>query len=288
MVRRNRIIVLIFFFCLLGCKQEKNEIVETKRTNNILKEEEMSNNMDEYEEILNRNGFKYPSEEIFNSKIKQFFGLNLKENKDNEVNIIPKNSILDETVFYPKAIVKKKYIYWMQDDEGSWDDLAFVNLNKYIFYNDKAAFTYLKIKDSNGYLSSLVYCFGYDKDEDLLKYMFYNSKGSLSDYSTVFFGRNGVNGLFELRKELFNKYLEYNPNADISVTSFIPCLIDKTNENYITNFEGNRESDAAFILEKILYQMEQKGETLISGSVDYILSHYPNYLENLKKNKSYN
>mgnify|MGYP003599605173 FL=1 len=112
MVRRNRIIVLIFFFCLLGCKQEKNEIVETKRTNNILKEEEMSNNMDEYEEILNRNGFKYPSEEIFNSKIKQFFGLNLKENKDNEVNIIPKNSILDKTDYYPKKIVKNKYIYF--------------------------------------------------------------------------------------------------------------------------------------------------------------------------------
>jgi hypothetical protein len=285
MVWRSYRIRYILLLCItIGCqnKSDKTKVEESREATVYIQEEQ---DMDKYEQILKNNGFKFPTDEIFTKRLKEVFGIDIKNYQEDKVNIIPKGKVTDASTYFPKAILDKKYIYWTQDE--GWDDLAFVNLNKYIFYNDKAAFTYLKLKDANSYLSNLVVDFGYSKDEDLLKYMFSNAKGDLDDYTFIFFGRTGINGSWELRKELFNEYLHYNPNVDIPLTTFIENIINKDNEGYLSKYEGNRESAVAFLLEKILFQMMEKGETLVSEPVEYILDSHPYLLKNFKDNKYY-
>ncbi|WP_395076282.1 SH3 domain-containing protein [Flavobacterium sp.] len=288
----RKYIIVVLIITSLSCNKNNNSklkdgesIIEEINTKSVESGKKSTNeDMNKYEQILKNNGFKFPNDELYNNKIKEVFGLDIKDYAGKDfVEIKIKKQLEQESDNFPEAIVNKKFIFWYPDE--GWDDLAFVNLNKYIFYNDQAAFTYLKANDGNGYLIYLVQYFGYDKDIQLLNYLFKKNKGSISTaYSySLFFGRNGVNGKLQLRRELFEKYLKANPKVDIYQSKFIDRIID--NEKY----EGKKEEDIAFLLDKMVIQCYAANNNgLFCGSVDDILLNNRYLRDDFRKNKFYN
>ena len=286
---RKCIVIVFSLILLIGCNNKKkisgidkivNQEVYKTNANQITEPE----NMEDFEKILKNNGFKFPADELFSKKLKEFFGVDIKDYLGKEfIELKIKKEYTEASESFPEALIDKKFIYWYLDQ--GWDELAFVNMNKYIFYDDKAAYTYLKANSGNGYLINLVQYYGYDKDSQLIDYLFKKNKGSIStSYSySLFVGRNGVNGKLQLRRELFDKYLEANPNVDIYESRFI--------ENIIGNkiYGGNKESDIAFLLDKIVIQCYANNNGgLFCGRVDNILLSNRYLREDFRKNKFYN
>ena len=289
----GKYIIVILVTTVLGCNNKNNEIKNQETTNEELNKETVesgnkstSEDMDKYEQILKNNGFKFPSDELYNKKIKEVFGLDLKDYAGKDfVDIKVELESFEESNSFPEAIVDKKFIFWYPEaNDDGWDDLAFVNLNKYIFYNDQAAYTYLKAKDGNAYLLRLVQYFGYDSDNQLIDYLLKDNDDLSTSFSyCLFFGRNGVKGKMELRKELFEKNLKTNPKADIYQSKFIEHIIN--NKRY----EGNKESDIAFLLDKIVIQCYANNNGgLFCGKVDNILLSNRYLREDFRKNNFYN
>ncbi len=275
---------------IISCKKNDNN------NNKELEIVKIHNNLDDQSyicfEVLKNNGFIFPSEEIYDAKLKEVFGLDLSSySNTNEIEINPRPIVSDDQKSNPIAVRSKRFILWYPNpstgDEDK-DNLAIININKYIFYNDKASFVYLKSQTELDYLFSLVQDFGYKKDKELIDYFFKKTQGDLSDNFAfnIFFGRNGMNGKWELRKELLDSYLETYPKADIYGSGFTEVLIDKDNPEYIVKYEGNREKDLAFLLEKIIYQARERGD-LNDGAVDKLLETHSDYLKMLIKNKAF-
>ena len=285
---KSRIILITMLIFFIGCNESKKEQSIKVKTLKVTQR----NDTDKYYEILKKDGFIFPSQEIYNSKLKEVFGLDLSFYPNIEqVEINPRPIVFYDEMFDPVAIRSKRFILWYLDSSSGderQDNLALLNLNKYIFYNDKAAFVYLKSQSELNYLYSLVKDFGYRKDQDLIDFLFKKTNGDLSDtYAyALFFGRNGVAGNWELRKELFEIYLDIYPKTDVYGSGFITSLIDKDNPDYIKKYEGNREQDISFLLEKILYQARKRGD-LKDGAVNSVLETFPDYLNAVKKNKAF-
>ncbi len=282
MVWRSRIITIsllkvMIFTSLISCQSVQKDI------NNEGKE---FNKMDKYKEVLVNNGFIFPSKKLFIEKNNYFFNL-IDVNVDKDIELIPKGSLQDETTFFPVAICEnEKFIYWDQDEE--WSDLSFYNLNNYIFYNDRNAFNYLKLHESNGYLIYLVQLFGFEKDKELLEYIFNKIDNNLYDNFSfsIFYGRNGINGRWELRKDLLLKYLTYNPDVDISLTNFIETIINEGSEDYVYSYEGDRFTDTCFLLDLILTRYYKSNPAYLGHGV--INSVFDNNDELLKFAKDQN
>ena len=287
----GKYIIIVLILTTLGCNNNKNnqttkEAIATEEVNNEVADngkKSTSEDMDKYEQILKNNGFKFPSDEIYNKKIKEVFGLDLKDYAGQEfVDIKVDLESFEESNSFPEAIVNKKFIFWYPEaNDDGWDDLAFVNINKYIFYNDKAALVYLRAKDGNAYIARLVSYFGYDYDKELINHMFSNSKTELKYYYSYFFGRKGFNGKLQLRREFFDIYFKANPKTDIYQSKFIDHIID--NKKY----EGNKEADIAYLLNKMVVQC-YAAAYVNCGSVDSYLDLNRYLREDFRKNKFYN
>lgn len=277
--------MLVFF---IGCNENKKKQLIKVKTLKVIQ----IDNTDKYYQILKKNGFVFPSREVYNLRLKEVFGLDLSSYQNiDQIEINPRPIVFDDEISNPLAIISKRFILWYPDSSSGdekQDNLALLNLNKYIFYNDKAAFVYLKAQIDLNYLYSLVQDFGYRKDQDIIDFLFKKTQGDLSDtYAyALFFGRDGVVGNWELRKELFENYLDIYPKTDIYESGFITSLIDKDNSDYIKKYEGNRDEDISFLLEKIIYQARKRGN-LKDGAVNSVLERFPNYLNTLKKNHAF-
>lgn len=259
---RKVLIFLLIIFSFSSCIKHNN------------KEQNMLNNKIE---ILKNNNFEFPEDNLFKERIKLVFGVNIDSVFSNEFYLEIKPIIPDAPDFYPTVYKKEKYL----DTDNFTNDLSFVSFNKYVFYEDKMAFNYLKFND-NYYLYMLVQDYGYYNNE-LLEYIFKEIKNDLETpfaYS-VFFGRIGIHGNWELRKEIFQKYINQYPDVNISATSFIAPIIEEKNP-----YEGNREYDVAFIL-NLLIERNQKKDIYPVGEVDYLFIKYPNFLKHLKNNNYY-
>ena len=94
--------------------------------------------------ILKNNNFKFPENTLFKERIKLVFGLDIDSISSNEFYLEIKPIIPDMPDFYPTVYKKEKYL----NADNFANDLSFVSFNKYIFYKDKSAFNYLKIKNN--------------------------------------------------------------------------------------------------------------------------------------------
>lgn len=292
MERGKYLIIVLLILSLNSCNKKtsvKNTEIAKEQTidEQIMKEQKsnglisVNEDMDKYEQILKSYGFKFPNDELYAQRLKEVFDLDLKDYTGKDfIEIKTRLLSSDESDRFPEAVVKKNFLFWYPQYE--WDDLAFVNLNKYIFYNDKAAFTYLKSKNDNCYLTYLVQYFGYDKDSELLDYIFKRTKGELNNSYALylFLGRNGVKGKMELRKDLFDKYFKEYPEADIYESKFIEYI------NGNDKYEGDKNSDIAYLLNKMVLQCRFH-EYLECGAVDAYLDANRDFREDLRKNKFY-
>ena len=285
---RKYIIGSFILMILSSCDNKKNKVSnmddkDNQEVNKInVNQSTEPESMEDLEIILKNNGFKFPNDDLFSKKLKEFFDVDKKDYVGKDfIEIKIEKEYVESSESFPEAIINKKFINWYPDE--GWDELAFVNMNKYIFYNDQAAFTYLRANSSSGYLISLVQYFGYDKDNQLIDYLFKKTKGTLNDgyaYS-LFIGRNGFKGKFQLRRNLFDIYLKENPKVDIYESKFIDAIRDSK------IYEGDKEADIAFLLDKMVTQclVAELGEC---GWVDDIFLNNQYLKEDFKKNNYYN
>lgn len=294
MVWRNRIIlaILMVMTSIVSCQSNKKNNHENREDIDSISLIRM--------ETLKKYGYKIPNNELFRNRINNIFKINiddyfeknqtytgivLERNEMCKI-LIPKYGYIDESTWQPEVYLDYNYIYWNDEEVG---ELSFYHLNSYLIYNNLVSFQYLKSKRL--YLFELVSEFGYIQDKKLVDYALgligeklekINNDTALS----LFIGSDGLYGKKQLRKALIEEYLIQYPNTEYLFFNLSESILDKYDEEYITIYEGDRYSDAGFLLEKELIQTHRKDQ-LINGGVDYIFDKNKEFLEWSKSQNAY-
>ncbi|KIA96890.1 hypothetical protein OC25_00295 [Pedobacter kyungheensis] len=194
-------------------------------------------------EGLKNNGFIPVSEEVFNERIKEIFGIdNLKNphykthatdsyitlfgNQAEDYNKMVKNEFEDFVYYDNYYLLKKEHLFF---DIQLLDDLISINndnsykitiepfhihRNKYLFNNDKASFSWL-FNNNKGFLSMLLEKYGYDKEPKINKMMLdsiYKENYRYPEFiGQLFFTKDSYNKLW-IREGLL-KYVEEHTSA---------------------------------------------------------------------------
>ena len=247
MVWNHRIAMIflecIMFSCSYGCmrNQQKGQIssgnIATKKV-----ADNMKNIENERKLFLTKSGFKFPSTQVFQSKIKKVFGYDIKE-KTSDIIEMELNPLMDDE---PNSLIiyrKDRFVDLNIHSEVYDDKLYLLAFNNYLFYGKKSDFAYMQ-KDLY-HIYELVQDFGY-WDDNLKAFIFKKMKAEEDNdaWFSIFFGRIGINGKWKLRRNIFRQYCT---EADNCQTMFIPFLEKILTEPYKTKYEGNLDEDVAYI-----------------------------------------
>lgn len=290
--------LLAILFLLTSCNgqnnKEKNKQEKTMEQTatgknspyNVFHEGEMNidfvdfinTNKEKIQAELNKKGYKKPSETVFESKIKAFYNWDIKEYS----NIIAlQQSMLSEIA------VKDLGIVFVEGSNTEIEADLLYNYNQFIFYNDKAALTWIKAKRPD-LLQLLVKSYGFTKDDEILKFVFdkVNFKNSF-DIREIIFGTE--DNKLVLREEIVKKIrqIKYKEQtvAGFSETvagDFYTTIVKNIND-IVKNPKNYKDPDryVAFLLNELALSG-------ITGDIDSILNNNVAYLKMIKDNKYYN
>lgn len=288
MVWNHRIAMIllecIMLSCSYGCmrNQRKSQIssenIATKKV-----ADSMKNMENERKLFLTKSGFKFPSTQDFQSKIKQIFGYDIKE-KTSDIIEVELNPLIDDE---PNSLIiyrKDRFVDLNIHSEVYDDKLYLLAFNNYLFYGKKSDFAYMQ-KDLY-HIYELVQDFGY-WDDNLKSFIFKKMKANEDNdtWFSIFFGRIGINGKWKLRRNIFRQYCT---EADNCQTMFIPFLEEILTKPYKTKYEGNLDEDVAYILELISKKELKKEQTPgVIGIISNTYSKNPELLNRFKKKNYY-
>lgn len=168
-----------------------------------------------YKEFKNM-GYSFPDEETFKEKILEYFKMNIDRYN---VNIIALNWDL-----LPYLINKEKR---MIHNEGLYYDTINLTINKYIFYEDKAADMYLRHNEKGkSFIHDMVFEFGYAGRKDWIKMavgddLWKKSGGELILFRLLFGEYNIKGGDLELRKDMLDTLVTMGDELDLSLLSSV-------------------------------------------------------------------
>ena len=243
----------------------------------------MKNMENERKLFLTKSGFKFPSTQDFQSKIKQIFGYDIKE-KTSDIIEVELNPLIDDE---PNSLIiyrKDRFVDLNIHSEVYDDKLYLLAFNNYLFYGKKSDFAYMQ-KDLY-HIYELVQDFGY-WDDNLKSFIFKKMKANEDNdtWFSIFFGRIGINGKWKLRRNIFRQYCTEVENCQ---TMFIPFLEEILTKPYKTKYEGNLDEDVAYILELISKKELKKEQTPgVIGIISNTYSKNPELLNRFKKKNYY-
>ena len=288
MVWNHRIAMIflecIMFSCSYGCMriqrkgQISNENIAIKKVADNMKNIENERTL-----FLTKSGFKFPSTQDFQSKIKQIFGYDIKETTSDIIEV-ELNPLMDDE---PNSLIiyrKDRFVDLNIHSEVYDDKLYLLAFNNYLFYGKKSDFAYMQ-KDLY-HIYELVQDFGY-WDDNLKAFIFKKMKANEDNdaWFSIFFWRIGINGKWKLRRNIFRQYCT---EADNCQTMFIPFLEKILTEPYKTKYEGNLDEDVAYILELISKKELKKEQTPgVIGIISNTYSKNPELLNRFKKKNYY-
>ena len=288
MVWNHRIAMIflecIMFSCSYGCmrNQQKGQIFsENIATKKVA--DSMKNMENERKLFLTKSGFKFPSTQDFQSKIKQIFGYDIKE-KTSDIIEVELNPLIDDE---PNSLIiyrKDRFVDLNIHSEVYDDKLYLLAFNNYLFYGKKSDFAYMQ-KDLY-HIYELVQDFGY-WDDNLKSFIFKKMKANEDNdtWFSIFFGRIGINGKWKLRRNIFRQYCIESDNCQ---TMFIPFLEEILTKPYKTKYEGNLDEDVAYILELISKKELKKEQTPgVIGIISNTYSKNPELFNRFKKKNYY-
>jgi putative lipoprotein len=258
--------------------QISSENIATKKV-----ADSMKNMENERKLFLTKSGFKFPSTQDFQSKIKQIFGYDIKE-KTSDIIEVELNPLIDDE---PNSLIiyrKDRFVDLNIHSEVYDDKLYLLAFNNYLFYGKKSDFAYMQ-KDLY-HIYELVQDFGY-WDDNLKSFIFKKMKANEDNdtWFSIFFGRIGINGKWKLRRNIFRQYCT---EADNCQTMFIPFLEEILTKPYKTKYEGNLDEDVAYILELISKKELKKEQTPgVIGIISNTYSKNPELLNRFKKKNYY-
>ena len=288
MVWNHRIAMILFECIMLSCSygcmrnQRKSQIpsknIATKKV-----ADNMENIENERKLLLAKSGFKFPSMQDFQSKIKKIFGYDIKE-KTSDIIEVEFNPLIEDEPDNLIIYRKDRFVDLNTHSEVYDDKLYLLAFNNYLFYGKKSDFVYLQ-KDSY-HIYELVQDFGY-WDDNLKAFIFKKMKADENNdaWFSIFFGRIGINGKWKLRRNIFKQYCTEVENCQ---TMFIPFLEEILNEPYKTKYEGNLDEDVAYILELISKKKLEKEQTPgVIGIISNTYSKNPELFNRFKKKNYY-
>lgn len=227
--------------------------------------------------------FKFPAREIFRERILKVYGMDIFKYDNNIIALRPSD--------FPEIVIKNENYILVQDSDSNNE--FFINsemlyyYNKFVFYNDKNAFSLLK--SINPYLlKDLVIVYGYDEDKELIKYVFkdYDFSNEVNTHDLIF-SYNPENNKYKIRKAIMDDIENFvyggrvedfsyakEGNGYNSISEIIQKIEDEKN-NYI-----NPDETIAYLYDKEL----QVG---ILGYIQKKLDNSPDYAKFLKKNDFY-
>lgn len=284
----------IFFF--YSCKGQKDKIdnKNTMNTNNrenapynVYKDGKLEVN---YDEVITKNknqikkefqkyNYQYPSLSLFIEKIKYYYSFDINKYEDTTV-------VLDQSLS-PVIAIKDLPALYIDNLEGEVGGLTLLNYNQFIFYDSKTALLWLK-KERPDLIIDLVKTFGFDKDDNILKFVFGNVdfKNKFALKELIFEEKDN---LYTLRNHLVKKIrkVEYNNQIINSFSEtiqgdFYYTLSDIIKEMADTpNDYKNNNYTTAFLLNELALSG-------ITGYIDYFYENYPAYKESIINNGFYN
>lgn len=287
-------LTILFFF--YSCKGQKNKIYNknTMITNNreiapynVYKDGELEVN---YDEVISKNknqikkqfqkyNYQYPSLSLFIEKIKYYYTFDINKYKNTTV-------VLDQSLS-PVIAVKDLPALYVDNLLGEVDGLTLLNYNQFIFYDSKTALIWLK-KERPDLIIDLVKTFGFDKDDNILKFVFSNIdfKNKFALKELIF---DEIDNQYTLRDHLVKKIrkVEYNNQIINSFSEtiqgdFYYTLTDIIKEMVDTpNDYKNNNYTIAFLLNELALSG-------ITGYIDYFYENYPANKEIIINNAFYN
>lgn len=263
-----------------GCTKSPRKVIGQKKDKTAMKTtDDMAEKDNERMLLLSKGGFKFPSSSVFISKIKQVFGYDIDE-KTNDVIEVELNPLIADDPDVLIIYKKDRFVDLNIQSNVYYDEQYLLAFNNYLFYGSKSGFAYMQ-KDLF-HIYELVQDFGY-WDENLKTLIFKKMKIDEDNaaWFSMFFGRIGIKGKWQLRRNIFKQYCEEAENCQ---SMFIPFVEEILKEPYKTKYEGNLDEDVAYILELISKKELDKEEGGgVIGIISNTYSKFPDLLERFKK-----
>ena len=254
---------------------------------NVYKDGELEVN---YDEVISKNknqikkqfqkyNYQYPSLSLFIEKIKYYYTFDINKYKNTTV-------VLDQSLS-PVIAVKDLPALYVDNLLGEVDGLTLLNYNQFIFYDSKTALIWLK-KERPDLIIDLVKTFGFDKDDNILKFVFSNIdfKNKFALKELIF---DEIDNQYTLRDHLVKKIRKVEYNNQIinsfsetiqgdfyyTLTDIIKEMVDMPNDYKNNNYT------IAFLLNELALSG-------ITGYIDYFYENYPANKEIIINNAFYN
>ncbi len=245
---------------------------------NIDYDDFIKKNITKIESEINRFGYKKPNQKLFIEKIFYFFNWDI--NKYSNV-IALQNSL------QPEIVIKDSNLIFVEGEANEIDGETLYNYNEFIFNNNKNAFMWLKVKRPD-LLIGLVKVYGYDKDDEVLKFVFkkIDFKNKIVIKDLIFDNKNDK---LILRESLIQKIrlLEYD-NKKIEGFSEVVQGDFYYTLPYIIELMEKNPNDYNDINYSIAYLMNEIALSGIVGVLESNFNNNPKYLKTLEKNNYYN
>ncbi|MFK7050394.1 Bacterial SH3 domain protein [Flavobacterium columnare] len=238
----------------------------------------IKDNIDKITTEINNKGYKIPDKELFNEKTKFFYNIDI----ENYTNVIAlQKSLISE------VIIQDKKIIYIEGEQEEFDGNLLYNYNNFIIYDNKISFEWLKNNRSD-LLSTLVKTYGFDKNDDVLKFVFnkvdFKSKSDVADL--IFDNQNQKrsirsNMLKKIREIVYNGKIvtSFSDSFEGDLYSTIPDLIERI-DNQPTSYDKKD-----YIIASLM------NECTLSGQTDFLVTYFtqkPDYLKSLKSQNFFN
>ena len=285
-MKKTLLLILItafFLSCNSQTKDSENAITSLNPPYNEFKEGEvevnfqelMADKKDEIKTSVDHFKYNYPSETVFNTKVEEFFNLDLSA-YDTDI-IALRHSLMPEI-----AIKSLKLIYVDYDSDNPINGELLFNYNEYLFYHTKSSFEWLKKRHSY-LLKELVTAYGYSKDQDLLEFVFSNTDfSSQPEVEDLLFTTEDFK--YSLRKEMLKKIREvaYDNQEILGFSEVIDGEFYHTLLPIINNIQSNRElyHNPEESIAVLLNEMAMSG---ITGGIDSFLNNNSSIIQIIEK-----
>ena len=295
----STVFLSLFISCNGQDKKNENQILENNKKMNVNKEapynisdegDGTKFNYDDFSQdliikakkTLEQRKFQFPSDEIFNQRVLEVFGFNLKEYRNSIIALQPS--------MFPEVALRKDKFIIIQDANANEPD--FINnellyhLNSYIFYKTQVSYVWLNA-NAKEELYDLVIHFGYNKDKKLVSTDFEKFDfNSLSNVEELIFKDH--NSRYELKKQIFDDIENIIYKGSVEDFSYA-----KEGDGYIRlgdiinkiNFNPKEYNEPEYI---IAYLFERELRVGIQGDVESYIDKNPVYVKTLKKVDFYN
>ena len=305
--------ISIIGMSLLSCKQnttsgqnnKKGDIMVSRKYElKYTKEQDVKSSLS----YLKTKSYQVPKDSVFRNIILEKFQINI-DTIDVKIkdSIIYEEAILDtqvstDAIMYPTAYRENRFITplikdWHDDffsDRTSFEDFnrerkeILYHFNDWLFYENKASFTFLKVKKPHTFMY-MIHDYAYTGNDEYTKFILQNlgeEREAQEDINEMVMGWVAEKKRYGLRKNVVEKIIELQPdlvfNIGMIVSDFEEYTVKSKERDQFYTYETEEQK-----LEDFSYLMNVLVDQGMVGILDELYNENPMVLGLLKKNDFY-